>query len=69
MRLEQGFPQDWIYIERKVKSHLSSEDREGVRASENFYGKEISGIFRRDILNVYNQEIAKVTPIIGPNGA
>ncbi|MEJ2251597.1 MAG: hypothetical protein P8Y97_18320 [Candidatus Lokiarchaeota archaeon] len=69
LRLEQGFPQDWIHIERKIEEALNSEKREGVKAASNHLGLSISEVLRKDILNVYNQEITKIRPIIGPNGA
>ena len=69
LRLEQGFPQNWIYIERKVKNRLKSENLEGVKASQNFIGKTITDIFHQDILNIYNQKVTKIRPIIGANGA
>ena len=69
LRLEQGFPQNWIYIERKVRNPLRMSDPEGVKASQNFVGKLTSEIFHQDILNVYNQKITKIRPIIGANGS
>jgi len=67
--LEQGFPQDWIYIERKVQHPLRSEKKDGVKASSNFIGKNVTDIFRRDLLHVKNLGIATIRPVIGPNGA
>ena len=69
LRLEQGFPQKWIYIERKITASLDSEDEDGVKASHNFIGKKISDIFHRDLLNIYNQKVAEIRPIVGANGA
>jgi predicted flap endonuclease-1-like 5' DNA nuclease len=69
LRLEQGFPQNWIYIERKVKHPLTSEEPEGVKASTNFIGKQVTEIFRQDLLNVQNLKITTIRPVIGPNGA
>ena len=67
--MEQGFPQNWIYIERKVQNSLNSEEKEGVKATENFIGNSTYEIFQKDILSVYNQKITKVRPVVGSNGA
>lgn len=69
LRLEQGFPQDWIYIEREIRDPIESKNNEGVKASQNFVGKSISDIFREDTLNIYNQKVSRIRPIIGPNGS
>jgi len=42
---------------------------EGIKATENFIGNTTYDIFQKDILNVYNQKITKVRPVVGPNGA
>lgn len=42
---------------------------EGVKATENLIGNTIYNIFQKDILNVFNQKITKIRPIIGANGA
>jgi len=36
--LEQGFPQNWIYIERKVRNALNSGEAESVKTNENVFG-------------------------------
>lgn len=69
LRLEQGFPQNWIYLERKVKNSLRTSNNDGVKASQNFVGKITREIFHKDILSVYNHKIAKIRPIIGANGS
>ncbi|MFW9873966.1 MAG: hypothetical protein ACFFG0_12740 [Candidatus Thorarchaeota archaeon] len=66
--LEQGLPQRWIYIERKVLNPLNSESREGVKANIKFLNRDLSYIFHQDLLNVNNTEIAKIRPVIGPSG-
>lgn len=66
--LEQGLPQRWIYIERKVLNPLNSESTEGVRANLKFVDKDLTYIFHQDLLNVKNTGIAKIRPVIGPNG-
>lgn len=48
---------------------LKSTSDEGIKASSNFLNKDISEIFRQDILNVYNQKVTQIRPIIGANGA
>jgi len=68
LRLEQGLPQRWIYIERKVLNPLSSDKIEGVKANIKYQNKALSYIFHQDILNVKNTSIAKIQPIVGPNG-
>ena len=68
LRLEQGLPQRWIYIERKVLNPLSSYKIEGVKANIKYQNKGLSYIFHQDILNVKNTSIAKIQPIVGPNG-
>ncbi|MHA1338192.1 MAG: hypothetical protein ACTSPW_21055, partial [Promethearchaeota archaeon] len=45
-----------------------SDEKEGVKASQKFKDKDLSYIFHQDLLNVKNLEIAKIRPIIGPNG-
>jgi len=65
----QGYPQDWIYIERKVRGDLEGETREGVRAPINFVGKSLAEIFKKDIMDVNARKIAMIRPIIGANGA
>jgi len=52
-----------------VQNSLSSEKVEGVKATDNFIGSTIYNIFQKDVLNVYNQKITKIRPIIGSNGA
>lgn len=69
LRLEQGFPQDWIYIEREIKNSLESKETEGVKASMNFVEKSVSDIFHQDIINIYNQKVSKIRPVVGANGA
>jgi len=66
--LEQGLPQKWIYIERKVLNPLNSDANEGVKANIKFINKDLSYIFHQDLLNVKNTGIAKIRPVIGPNG-
>ena len=68
LRLEQGFPQNWIFIDREVRNSLIEKDQEGVKASQNFIDKYISEIFHQDLLNIFNQNVAKIRPVIGPNG-
>ena len=69
LKLAQGFPQDWIYIEREVVASLDSTKNEGVRAPFQFVGKNLSEIFKRDLLDVNSRKIAAIRPVIGPNGA
>ena len=69
LRLEQGFPQDWIYIERKVQNSLKSKTIEGIKANQYYIGKTIYEIFQKDIFNVFSQKITKIRPVIGANGA
>ncbi len=69
LRLEQGFPQKWIYIERKITASHDSKDEEGVKASQNFIGKNVSDVFNRDLLNINSQKVAEIRPIVGANGA
>ncbi|MHA1777522.1 MAG: hypothetical protein ACTSWC_12165, partial [Promethearchaeota archaeon] len=69
LRLMQGYPQEWIYIERKVKYELKTSIKEGVKAPFNFVGKTISQIFRKDLMDVNSRKIATIRPIIGANGA
>ena len=52
-----------------MQNSLSSEKVEGVKATDNFIGNTIYNIFQKDVLNVYNQKITKIRPIIGSNGA
>jgi len=66
--LEQGLPQRWIYIERKVLNSLNSDKIEGVKANIKYLNKDLSFIFHQDLLNVKNTSIAKIRPVIGPNG-
>ncbi len=66
--LEQGLPQKWIYIERKVLNPLSSDKIEGVKANIKYLEKNLSYIFHQDLLNVKNIGLAKIRPVIGPNG-
>ncbi|MFX1487981.1 MAG: helix-hairpin-helix domain-containing protein [Promethearchaeota archaeon] len=66
--LEQGLPQKWIYIERKVLNPLSSDKSEGVKANIKFLNKDLSYIFHQDLLSVKNTGLAKIRPVIGPNG-
>ena len=66
--LEQGLPQRWIYIERKVLNPLSSDNNEGVKANLKYLNKDLSYIFHQDLLNVKNTGIARIRPVIGPNG-
>ncbi len=66
--LEQGLPQRWIYIERKILNPLNSDNIEGVKANVKFLNKDLSYIFHQDLLNVKNTGIAKIRPVIGPNG-
>jgi ABC-type Mn2+/Zn2+ transport system ATPase subunit len=40
-----------------------------VKASQNFVGKSIIDIFREDLINVYNQKVSKIRPVVGANGA
>lgn len=68
LRLEQGLPQKWIYIERKVLNPLSSDKTEGIKANIKYQNKTPSYIFHQDILNVKNTSIAKIQSIVGPNG-
>jgi len=42
---------------------------EGVKASHNFIGKFTSDIFHEDLLNVFNQKLTKIRPVVGANGA
>ena len=66
--LEQGLPQRWIYIERKVLNPLNSESSEGIKANIKYIDKDLTYIFHTDLLNVKNTRIAKIRPVIGPNG-
>lgn len=66
--LEQGLPQRWIYIERKVLYPLSSDNNEGVKANLKYVNKDLSYIFHQDLLDVKNTSIARIRPVIGPNG-
>ena len=66
--LEQGLPQKWIYIERKVLNPLSSDKIEGVKANTKYLEKDLSYIFHQDLLNVKNIGLAKIRAVIGPNG-
>ena len=66
--LEQGLPQRWIYIERKVLNPLSSDNNEGVKANLKYVNKDLSYIFHQDLLDVKNTGIARIRPVIGPNG-
>ena len=66
--LEQGLPQRWVYIERKVLNPLSSDNNEGVKANLKYVNKDLSYIFHQDLLNVKNTGIARIRPVIGPNG-
>lgn len=66
--LEQGLPQKWIYVERKVLNPLSSDKFEGVKANIKYLEKDLSYIFHQDLLNVKNIGLAKIRPVIGPNG-
>lgn len=65
----QGYPQDWIYIERKVLEDLGSSKSEGVKAPINFVGKSLADIFRKDITDVNARNLAMIRPVIGANGA
>jgi len=69
LRLLQGLPQDWIYIERKVLADLQSSSNEGVKAPINFVGKNLAEIFKKDIADVNARQVALIRPIIGANGA
>lgn len=66
--LEQGLPQKWIYVERKVLNPLSSDKIEGVKANIKYLEKDLSYIFHQDLLDVKNIGLAKIRPVIGPNG-
>ena len=66
--LEQGLPQKWIYIERRVLNPLSSDNNEGVKANIKYLNKTLSSIFHQDLLNVKNTGLAKIRTVIGPNG-
>lgn len=68
MRLDQGLPQRWIYIERDVLHPLNSDKIEGVKANIKYQNKPLAYIFHQDILNVKNTSIAKIRVIVGPNG-
>ncbi len=65
----QGYPQEWIYIERKVLSDLQSSKIEGIKAPINFVGKGLSEVFKKDVLDVNARKIAMIRPVIGANGA
>jgi len=69
LRLIQGYPQDWIYIERKILYDLNSKKTEGVKGPINFVGQMLSDAIKREIIDVNSREIATIRPIIGPNGA
>lgn len=68
LTLMQGYPQDWIYIERKVTGDLLQPASEGVRAPMQFVGKNLSELFKKDLMDVNTRKIAMVRPVIGPNG-
>jgi len=69
LRLIQGYPQDWIYIERKILYDLNSKKTEGVKGPINVVGQMLSDAIKREIIDVNSKEIATIRPIIGPNGA
>ena len=48
---------------------LKSKKPEGVKSSSNFVNKHVSDIFHQDLLNIYNQKVTKIRPIVGANGA
>ena len=69
LRLLQGYPQDWIYIERTVLADLGASESEGIKGPINFVGKNLSEVFKKDISDVNARKLAMIRPIIGANGA
>jgi len=69
LRLRQGYPQDWIYIERKISGSNQSNRRDGVLAPFGHKDQTLEDLIKEDLLNTYNQKIATIRPIIGPNGS
>lgn len=68
-QLNSGLPQDWLFINRKIRHDLSSTNNFGVKGPINLKNQIIRDSFQHDLAQMIERKAVNLRPIIGENGS